>query len=62
MTKEAHEYLKRFRPVGTVWDNQPVLYNQVRREKMASASVEELREACRLCNMNIAGLMDLLGL
>ena len=62
MTHEAHEYLKRFRPVGTVWDDQPVLYNQVRREKLNSASCEELREACRLCNTNIEGLMEILGL
>jgi hypothetical protein len=62
LTNEAHQYLKRFRPLGTVWDHSPVLYNQMRRWYLKNASIEELREACRLCNTNIDGLMEILGL
>ena len=60
--EEAHQFLKRFRPVGKVWDGQPVLYKQVMREKMLSCSMEDVREACRLCNTNVTGLMEILGL
>ena len=60
--EEALQFLKRFRPVGKVWDGQPVLYKQVMREKILASSMDDLREACRLCNCNVVGLMEILGL
>ena len=62
LTNEAHEFLKRFRPASDVWNNMPVLYKQVMREKVRSAPCSDLRRACQLCNTNITGLMDILGI
>ena len=62
LSSEAHNFLTRFRPASDIWNGHPVLYKQVMREKMRTASFTDLSTACRLCNCNVEGLMELLGL
>ena len=59
MTRE--EAIKRFQCISPIYYGMPLLRNQIVRDKLKKATCEELRDTCRLWNVNAEGLMDLLG-
>jgi len=49
-------------PVSPIWKGRPALYKDAQRSLLKHTSWETLQRCCRVLNVNIEGLMDVLGL